>query len=137
MDELSEEPGVQKHGPVVLYVYATVGVRLVAHGVLHPGVGGEDKVGGGPGSQKDHERRKPVHPLPESSFAEEEQPYKGGLQEESERTLHRQRLGDYATGEGGEHRPVGPELELHGDTGDHAHDEGNREDLAQNRADLL
>lgn len=130
MDELGEEPGVQENGPITLDLYAAVGERLVSHGVLHPGVGGEDEVGGGPGPQKDHERREPVHPLPESSFSEEEQSHEGGLQEEGERSLHRQSLGDYAPGEGGEDGPVGPELKLHRDTRDHPHDEGYREDLA-------
>jgi hypothetical protein len=71
-----------------------------------------------------------VHPLPEPSLAEEEQPHKGRLQEKGERSLHRQSLGDYVPAEGGEYGPVCPELELHRDAGNDPHDEGYREDLA-------
>src|SRR5918993_3653904 len=71
-----------------------------------------------------------MHPLPESSLAEEEQPHEGGFQEEGERPLHSQSLGNYVPAEGGEYGPVGPELELHRDAGDDPHDEGYREDLA-------
>jgi hypothetical protein len=70
-----------------------------------------------------------VRELREASLAEKEEPKEGGLQEKREDPLHRQWLADDAAGNAGELRPVGAELELHGNAGDHTQQKIDREDL--------
>jgi hypothetical protein len=130
MGVLRKHPRVEQHSPVVVEYYVAVLQHPVADRVLHPGIGRDDEVAGGPGPEKDHQGRKPVDPLAEPVLPPEEQSYERRLEEEGERSLHCQCLGDYVPGEGGEGRPVGPELELERDAGDDPHNEGYREDLA-------
>ena len=67
--------------------------------------------------------------LPEPLFAEEEHAQEGRFEEEGEHPFHRQRLAITPPEYLGELRPVGAELELHGDAGDDAEDEVDGEDL--------
>ena len=67
--------------------------------------------------------------LAEALFAVEEEAEEGRLQEEGEGAFHGQRLTNDATREAREMRPVGTELEFHGNAGDDAEDEADAEDL--------
>ena len=101
----------------------------VADRVLHPGVGGDDEEAGEPGAGEDQEGGEPVGLGPEALLPEEEDAQEAGLEEEGEHAFHGEGLADHAAGGFGEARPVGAELELHGDAGDHAHGEIDGEDF--------
>src|SRR5258708_4354390 len=102
----------------------------VADRVLHPGVGGNDKTRGSPRAQPYHESREPVHPLPEDTFAEQEDAEKSRFDEEGEGSLHRQGLRNDLAGVSREARPVGSELKLQRDAGHDTYDNGNGADPA-------
>ena len=71
-----------------------------------------------------------MHGLRQPLLAVEKQPQESRFQEEAEDSLHGQRLADHAAREPRKARPVGAELELHGDAGDHAENEIDGEDAA-------
>ncbi len=75
--------------------------------------------------------------LGEALSAIEEQAEKRGLEEEGEDAFHGERLADDAAGDAGELRPVGAELELHGDAGDDAEDEVDAEDASPEAGGLI
>jgi hypothetical protein len=124
-----ESPGIQDQAPVAGESDLAVCAKSVTHGVLHPGVGGDDEVAGQPRAEEDGERGPPVAHPAEQFFSVEEQAQKTGFQKESEHAFHRQRLSDDAAGGPGKPAPVGSELKLHGDAGDHAHGEVDAENL--------
>ncbi len=105
--------------------------------MLHPGVGDDDEVAGEPGAEEDHEGRSPVSPGREPLFSEEKEPEEGGFEEEGKDAFHGEGLADDAAGDAREMRPVGPELELHGNSGDDAHDEVDSEDLSPETRGVL
>ena len=107
-----------------------VGQQLVADRVLHPGVGDDDEEAGDPGADEDQHGREPVEAAGEALFAEEKKAEEGGLEEEREDAFHGERHADDAAGASGELTPVGAELELHGDAGNHAKEEIDGEDFA-------
>ena len=74
---------------------------------------------------------------PEALFAKQEQPQEGRLEEERKHAFHGQRLADHTAGGPRELRPIGAELKLHGNSGDHTHNEVDPEDRAQKRAARL
>jgi hypothetical protein len=127
---LEQPPGVEQQLPEVEYLELAVGEAIIGHRVLHPGVGDDDEEARNPRSGEDHHRREPMHEFGDSFFAIEKEAEKGRLQKEAEDTFHGQRLADHAAREPREARPVGAELELHGDAGDHAEDEVDSEDAA-------
>jgi hypothetical protein len=67
--------------------------------------------------------------LGEALFAEEEEAEEGRFEEEGEDAFHGEGLADDAAGAARELRPVGAELELHGNAGDDAEQEVDGEDL--------
>src|ERR1035441_7045078 len=105
-----------------------IGAHPVAGGVLHPGVGGDDEEAGQPGAEKHQEGGEPVSLGAEALFAEEENAEETGFQEEGEDAFHGEGLPDDSAGGFGEARPVGAELEFHGDAGDYTHGEIDGED---------
>ena len=102
----------------------------IANGMLHPRVGNDDEEAGDPRAQPHHDRGEPVQAWRDALFAVKEEAEKRRLEEEAEDALHGQRLADDSAGKPREARPVGAELELHGNAGDHAHDEVDAEDAA-------
>ena len=64
------------------------------------------------------------------AFRRKEEAEKCRLKKEAEDAFHGQRLADDSARKPREARPVGAELELHGNAGDHAHDEVDAEDAA-------
>src|ERR1700722_12119833 len=98
--------------------------------MLHPRVSNDDEEAGDPRAEPDHQRGKPVHELRDAFFAVEKEAEKCGLEEKAEDSFHCERLANYAAGDPREARPVGAELELHGDAGDHAEDKVDGEDAA-------
>jgi hypothetical protein len=87
--------------------------------------------------RKTRKAREPVRLSVPALFAEQEQAQETRFQEEREHAFHGQRLPDHAAGGFRKARPVGAELKLHGDAGDHAHGEVDGEDRAQKRAARL
>ncbi len=70
-------------------------------------------------------------------LAEEEEAEEGRFEEEGKDALHGEGLADDAAGAPRELRPVGAELEFHGDTGDDAEEEVNRENLRPEARGLI
>ena len=125
---LPEQPGVQQQRPKARQQNLAVRSQRVADRMLHPGVRRHDEESGKPRSQEDQEAREPVPSGSQLLFAEEKQTQETRLQEERKHALHRQRLADNAAGGLRKARPIGAELEFHGDAGDHAHGEVDGED---------
>ena len=69
-----------------------------------------------------------MHPAREPLLSEEEEAEEGGFEKEGEDSFHGKRHSDDAAGAARELSPVGAELELHGDSGDHAEQEVHGED---------
>ena len=126
---LQPRPRIQHQLPEAGQLERAVGSALVADRVLHPGVGRDDEVARQPRAQEDHQRGKPVHSFAQPLLAVEEQPEEGRFQKEGEAAFHGQGLSDDAAGEAREMRPVGAELEFHRDSGHHADDEVDAENL--------
>ena len=61
-----------------------------------------------------------MRPRREAFLAEQEKAQKGGFQKEGENAFHGEGLSDHAAGGAGKLRPVGAELEFHGNAGHHA-----------------
>ena len=73
--------------------------------------------------------RAEMRELRQALFAEEEQAEESRFEEEGKDAFHSQRLADDAAGSPRELRPVGAELEFHGDAGDDAEQEVDGEDF--------
>jgi hypothetical protein len=73
----------------------------------------------------------------EALFAVEKESEKGRLEEEGEDAFHGERLTDNSTGAARKLRPVGPELELHGDSGYNAKHEVDGEDSCPETRSLV
>src|SRR5581483_11387457 len=101
----------------------------MAHRMLHPGISRDDKEARQPRAQEYEECRNPVRLRPHALLAEQKYAEKTGLQEKGKHAFHGQRLADHSSGGFRKSRPVGPELKLHGNTGDHTHSEADPEDL--------
>ena len=127
---LEERPGIHQQLPEAEHFEMPVGHAGVADGMLHPRVGDDDEEAGDPRAEPDHDRGEPVQALRDALFAVKEEAEKRRLEKEAEDAFHGQRLADDAARKPGEARPVGAELELHGNAGNHAHDEVDAEDAA-------
>ncbi len=123
---LPERVGVGEKAPQAVQLRIAVHQR-VGDGVLHPRVGGDDEEARDDGAERHHYRGEPVNDRRHALLAEEEQAEERRLGEEREDALHEERLPDHSACEVREARPVGAELELHRDAGDHPHAEGDRE----------
>ena len=66
---------------------------------------------------------------PQLLFAEEEQAEECRFQKEGEDAFHGEGLSDHAAGGARKLRPVGAELEFHGNTGDHTESKVDAEDF--------
>src|SRR6476646_4026124 len=120
---LQERPWIQQQSPETDDLETSVGRTLECYGMLHPCVGDDDEVPGEPRAKKHQEGRPPVSFGAEAFFAIQEQSQERGFKKEREHALHHQRLADHAAGDAREMRPVGAELEFHGNPGDHAENE--------------
>ena len=130
-------PGIQYQLPEAGELYRAIGHALVAHGMLHPGVGGNDEVARHPRAQKHHQRRKPVQAFAQALLAIKEKPEECRLQKEREAAFHGQRLPDHPAGEAREVRPVGAELKFHRNASHHADDEIDAEDFCPEAGGLI
>jgi hypothetical protein len=129
VEVLPEGPFIKDEGPPVGEEDLAVGAEGVAGGALHPGVGGDDQVGGEPGTDPDGAGGQPVADAAEDFFAEEEEAEEGAFEEEAVEALHAEGVADDAAGGFGEAAPVGAEHKFHGDAGDDAESEIDGEDL--------
>ena len=102
-----------------------------AHGVLHPGVRGQDEQGRDVGAQGDHPHAQVVEPGAQAVPAEDPQAQEGGLHEEGQQGLEGQGGAEDVADEAGVLRPVHAELELLDDAGGHAQGEVDEQDLAE------
>ncbi len=131
VDELGLRHGVEQHSAEVGDLHAhRLGVEPCADGVLHPAVGDQDPQRRQVGADRDHERREQVAELGQPGPAEEHQADEGRLQEEGHQPLDGERRAEDIAGIGREIRPVGAELELHGQAGGDAEHEVDAEDGA-------
>ena len=128
---LPERPRIQQQGPETGRARSRrSGRNRVADGMLHPGVGGDDEEAGKPRAHEDQERRHTSAPSGPRRFSpNRNRPRKLDSRKNEKTPFHGQRLSDDAAGGLGKARPVGAELEFHGDAGDHAHGEIDGEDL--------
>src|SRR5581483_1392661 len=117
---LNQCPGIGQYTPETGDLERSVGETLIGDGMLHPAIGGHDEEAGEPGSDKDEERGPPMSFGAEAFFSEQEESEERRFQEEREDTFHSHRLSDDAAGELRESRPVGAELEFHGNSGDYS-----------------
>ncbi len=125
---LRDRPGAQDELAEAFQPQGAVGPQPEARRVLHECVGRRDEVSGEPASGEEGQGRGEVSPPPQPLLSEDQQREKGRLQEEGEESLHRQRVANDVPGVAREARPVGPELELHRDSGDDAEGEIEAED---------
>jgi hypothetical protein len=123
---LPKQPRIQQQAPQTAQQNLAVCADAVAGGMLHPGVGGDDEEPGEPRAGEDQKRGDPVGLRPEALLSEQERAEEAGFQEKRKHAFHGQSLSDHPSGRFGEAGPVGPELKLHGDAGDHAHGEIDR-----------
>ncbi len=107
------------------------GVVLVAHRVLHPGVGGQDEVGGQDRADGRDPDRGQVDPGRKAAPAEDPEAQERGLQEEGQQALDGQRGAEDVAHEPAVAAPVHPELELLDDAGDEAQGEVDQEQLTE------
>ena len=122
------EGGIEDHLPPVRRHQLAVGIA-VAGRRLHPGIEREDPERRERGADRDQHGGGEMQPARHAVHAEQHDAEESRLQEERGQHLGReQRAGDVAHAQH-EPRPVGAELERHDDAGDHAHREGEREDL--------
>ena len=128
VQELGDRPWIEDEGAEVAQAEDSVGAELVPDRVLHEGVGRDDEVAREPAADEERDRGEEVAARTEPSLAPDQQGEEARLEEEGEDPLHRQRLPDDVAGAAREGRPVGAELELHRDAGDHAHREVQAED---------
>ena len=136
VEVLPEGPTIEEQRRQAAELDGAVRRDAVPDGMLHPSVGRHDEVAGEPGAEKHGHRRRQVRALGEPFLAEQEQAEEGRFEEEGEHPLHRQRLADHAAREAREPRPVGSELELHGNAGDDAEDEVDGEQSTQDTRGL-
>ena len=133
---LPEGPAVEEQRRQAGDLHRAVRRGRVADRVLHPGVGRHDEVAREPGSGEDGDGGEQVRARRESLFAEQKESQERRLEEEGEHSLHRQRLADDAAREARKARPVGAELKLHRNAGDHAEDEVDGEQTAEQPSGL-
>jgi hypothetical protein len=96
--------------------------------MLHEGVRRDDEVAREPAADEQSHRGRRSDPTRQPPLAPDEDEQEAGFEEEREEPLHRQRLPDHAARVAAEPGPVGAELELHGNAGDHPHREVDAED---------
>ena len=121
---------VRQHGHEAGQFLAVGGrVVVVADRVLHPGVGGQDEVGGQHRADRDDPDAGRVHAPGQPVPAEDPQAQERGLEEEGEQRLDGQRRAEDVAHEPRIGRPVHAELEFLHDAGDHAHGEVDQEQL--------
>ena len=99
--------------------------------MLHEGVGCEDEVSRQQGADCDEPHAGRVKLGRQLVPPKDPQAQEGGLQEEREQGLDRQRCAEDVADEGRVVAPVHPELELLDDAGDQAEGEVDREELAE------
>ena len=128
MGVLPPQKRVAEQGREAGQLHGAVRRDAVADRMLHPGVRGRDEEAGQPRARGDQHRGQPVEPRRDAALPEQQDPEERGFQEEREDALEPEGLPDDAAGKGGELGPVGAELKLHRDAGDHAHAEVERED---------
>jgi hypothetical protein len=109
---------------------AALGVHVRADRSLHPGVGGEDEVGGQAGPDRDGPDRGEVDALGQPVPAEDPQPEERRLEEERGQPLDRQRRAEHVADEARVLAPRHPELELLHDPGGDAEREVDQQQLA-------
>ena len=126
---LPPRPLVKQQGRETGEVERSVSGALIADWVLHPCVGGDDEVSGNPRANEHSHSSEPVLLRRETLFTVEEQAQERRLEEEREHAFHGEGLADYASGELGEVRPVRPEMEFHGNSGYHARNKIDSENL--------
>ena len=120
---LPPRPRIQHQCPETAELHGTVRGCDISHGILHPGIGGDNEESGKPRAQKYRDRRPPVCARTQSLLAIQEQSEKRRFQEEGEHAFHGERLADDSTGKAREVRPVRPELKFHRNAGHHANHE--------------
>ena len=106
------------------------GVERVADRVLHPGVGGQDEVGGQDRADRGDPDRGQVEALRQSIPAEDPEAEERRFEEEREEAFDRQRRAEDVADEPAVGAPVHAELELLDDPGDDAQGEVDEEQLA-------
>src|ERR1700730_2547011 len=97
--------------------------------MLHPRVGGDDKIAGEPGAEKHHERGEPMSAGSEALFTKEKKAEEGGLKKKRKHAFHCECLTDHAARGSRKLRPVGAKLKFHGDSGDNAESKTDAENL--------
>ena len=118
MGILGERPAAQQKRRQAGELQRAVAGNEIAGGMLHEGVGDDDEVSRQPATAKERHSDGKMLSLTELFFAENEKIEKGALQKKGEQALHAERLADDGARQMRKARPVGPELELHGDAGD-------------------
>lgn len=118
--ELHDRPFVDQVGAEIGDEQGAVRRHPVPYGVLYEGVGHQNEVRGQPAAEghacDGSESQARGHtPVANHQHADER-----ALEQEGDHAFQRQRLADDVAGVVREGGPVGPELELHGDAGDHA-----------------
>ncbi len=102
---------------------------LVAHGDLHPGIVREDPEGRGHGAERDHAAGEEIEARGDPVAPEQHDAEEARFEQEGGEGLVAQKRSLDRAGLLRQHAPVGAELEGHDDAGDHAHREGDGEDL--------
>ena len=103
--------------------------HLVAGRRVHPAIGRENPERRQRGAERHHHRRQHVQPARHPPAAEQHDREEGRLQEKGAQHFVAGQRPDDIAGDGREPAPIGAELVGQHDPRDHAHAEGNRENL--------
>src|SRR5206468_10521587 len=89
-------PWIQHQFPEAAELDRAVSRFGIAHGILHPGVGGDNEETGQPGTEEYGHRSPPVGLGTETLLAIKKPPKECRLQKERKHSFHRERLADDA-----------------------------------------
>jgi hypothetical protein len=130
MDEAIRKTRIEDDGePAVRGHELPLAVQRESGRRLHPAVHRQDPERGDERADGDHERRREVQPLSDLLHAEQHDAQEPRFEEERGQHFVGHERTDHGTRAIREHGPVRAELVGHHDAGDHAHREGDREDL--------
>ena len=105
-------------------------VEYRAHRILHPAVGHQNPQGRQAGAQRHKQRDQQMLAAAHAIPAKKEQPHQGGFQKKRHQAFNRQRRAENIAHIMRVIRPVGAELEFHGDAGGHPQRKINAKQLA-------
>jgi hypothetical protein len=136
MGEAVGEGRIEDHLPPIGDVkYAVLGDAEPGRG-LHPAISREDPEGRDHGAERHHAAREEMHPFRHAVPSEQHDAEKARFEKESGQHFVRHQGADDIATAARQFAPIGAELVGEDDAGDHAHAEGDGEDLGPMKRDV-